>query len=77
MSHTGADRDDLRSERGNVLRERFLFRSWRRGTKESVHILGSFAAISLTGFDSVQLDRFEALLDYADDAWCPVHLHFW
>lgn len=29
-------------------------------------MLGSFAETSLTGFDSAQLDRFEALLDCAD-----------
>ena len=49
-----------------VRRRRLLFRCWNRGTQESDLILGSFAETSVTGFDSVQLDRFEALLDCAD-----------
>jgi antitoxin CptB len=56
---TWDDQTDLRCKR-------LLFRSWHRGTQESDIILGSFAEISLTGFDTAQLDRFEALLDCAD-----------
>ena len=45
---------------------RLLFRSWNRGTQESDLIFGSFAEKSLASFDSVQLDRLEALLDCSD-----------
>ena len=44
-------------------RKRLLFRSWHRGTREADLILGSFADEHLAGFDEVQLDRYEALLD--------------
>jgi antitoxin CptB len=52
---------------GNDLRcRRLLFRSWHRGTQASDLILGPFAVIFLAGFDTSQLDRFEALLDCSD-----------
>jgi antitoxin CptB len=44
-------------------RKRLRFRSWHRGTKEMDLLMGSFADAHLSGFDSGQLDRFEALLD--------------
>jgi antitoxin CptB len=47
-------------------RKRLLYRSWHRGTRESDLILGRFAAACLAGFDDAQLDRYEALLDFAD-----------
>lgn len=47
-------------------RKRLLFRSWHRGTREADLILGSFAELHLAGFDEVQLDRYEALLDRPD-----------
>jgi antitoxin CptB len=47
-------------------RKRLLFRSWHRGTREADLILGSFAEVHLAGFDAVQLDRYEALLDVPD-----------
>lgn len=47
-------------------RKRLLFRSWHRGTREADLILGSFADENLAGFDAVQLDRYEALLDRPD-----------
>jgi antitoxin CptB len=50
----------------DVRSRRLLFRSWRRGTQESDLILGSFAEESLESLDSIQLDRFEALLDCTD-----------
>ena len=61
--------------RGGLVREhdhadvrcrRLLFRSWNRGTQESDLILGSFAETSLPKFNSIQLDRLEALLDCSD-----------
>jgi antitoxin CptB len=50
---------DLRSRR-------LLFRCWHRGTQENDLILGAFAETSLGCFDSIQLARFEALLDCPD-----------
>jgi antitoxin CptB len=47
-------------------RKRLLFRSWHRGTREADLILGSFAEQHLAGFDEVQLDRYEALLNLPD-----------
>ena len=47
-------------------RKRLLFRSWHRGTREADLILGSFAETHLGEFDSVQLDRYEALLEVPD-----------
>src|SRR5207244_12730554 len=49
-----------------IRRKRLSFRSWHRGTRESDLILGRFADAHLAGFDEVQLDRYEALLDCAD-----------
>jgi antitoxin CptB len=49
-----------------IRRKRLLFRSWHRGTRESDLILGRFADTHLAGFDEIQLDRYEALLDCAD-----------
>jgi len=45
---------------------RLLFRSWHRGTQENDLILGSFAENCLPGFDTTQLNQFEALLDCTD-----------
>ena len=50
----------------DLRRRRALFRCWHRGTQESDLILGPFAETSLAGFDSAQLDRFEALLECTD-----------
>jgi antitoxin CptB len=45
---------------------RLLFRCWHRGTQEIDLIFGSFADSSVTRLSTVQLDRFEALLDCDD-----------
>lgn len=50
----------------DIRRKRLLFRSWHRGTRESDLILGRFADAHLAGFDTAQLDRYEALLECAD-----------
>jgi antitoxin CptB len=50
----------------DIRRKRLLFRSWHRGTRESDLILGRFADTHLARFDTVQLDRYEALLECAD-----------
>lgn len=47
-------------------RKRILFRSFRRGTKESDLVIGGFAAAHLAALDDGQIDRFEALLDCND-----------
>jgi antitoxin CptB len=49
-----------------IRRKRLLYRSWHRGTREIDLILGRFADLHLAGFDDVQLDRYEALLDCSD-----------
>ncbi len=43
-------------------RKRLIFRSWHRGTREMDLIMGSFADRHVPGFDSAQLDQYEALL---------------
>lgn len=58
--------DNSTSDHSDVRFRRILFRSWHRGTQESDLILGSFAETCLPGFDTAQLDRFEALLECAD-----------
>jgi antitoxin CptB len=50
----------------DVRSRRLLFRCRHRGTQESDLILGSFAETSLARLDSIQPDRFEALLDCPD-----------
>lgn len=47
-------------------RKRILFRSLRRGTKESDLVIGGFARVALPGLDAAQLDALEALLDRPD-----------
>lgn len=47
-------------------RRKLLFRSVRRGTKESDMVIGGFAEAHINDLDAVQLDRFEALLDEND-----------
>lgn len=49
-----------------IRRRRLLFRSVRRGTKESDLIIGGFAKAWLDLLDDSQLDRFEALLNQND-----------
>jgi antitoxin CptB len=47
-------------------RKRLLFRSLRRGTKESDYVLGEFARAHLSTLGDAELDCFEALLDRND-----------
>ena len=47
-------------------RKRILFRSLRRGTKESDLVIGGFARTALPGLDGAQLDALEALLERPD-----------
>ncbi len=47
-------------------RKRILFRSLRRGTKESDLVIGGFARSALKNLDGAQLDALEALLDRPD-----------
>ncbi len=66
MSHHDTTCNRMRKDDLDVRRRRLLFRCWHRGTQEIDIILGSFATSSLSGFESAQLERFEALLDCAD-----------
>jgi len=50
----------------DIRRKRLLFRSWRRGTRETDLILGRFAEAHLADFDAAQLDLYEALLECSD-----------
>ena len=47
-------------------RKRILFRSLRRGTKESDLVIGGFAESNLPRLDAAQLDSLEKLLDRPD-----------
>ena len=47
-------------------RKRLLFRSIRRGTRESDFIVGGFARRHVDGMDAEQIARFEALLEQSD-----------
>ena len=47
-------------------RKRILFRSLRRGTKESDLVIGGFAESNLPRLGAAQLDALEALLDRPD-----------
>src|ERR1700732_84779 len=66
MSSLSSTADGPCDDCSDLRRKRLLLRSWHRGTQETDLILGSFAENSLAGFDTAQLDRFEALLDCAD-----------
>ena len=66
MSQLGSASDGSQIDPLEIHRRRLLFRCWHRGTQEIDLLLGSFAETSLAGFDSAQLDRFEALLDCPD-----------
>ncbi len=50
----------------DALRKRLLFRSLRRGTKESDLVIGGFARACRSDLNDGQLRRFEALLDQND-----------
>jgi antitoxin CptB len=66
MDHLDRTSDEAGSHHPDIRRRRLLFRCWHRGTQEIDLIFGSFAETSLTGLDSSQLDRFEALIDCTD-----------
>jgi antitoxin CptB len=60
------------SEAEDIRRKRLAHRSRYRGVKESDLLFGQFAATHLARLDAGQLDRYEALLDEADQdvlAW--------
>ena len=56
----------MTDDRLALRRKRLLFRSVRRGTKESDLIIGGFAQAWLQRLDERQLERFEALLEQND-----------
>jgi antitoxin CptB len=48
------------------------YRAWHRGFREADLILGPFADSHVEGFDSAQLDEFEAIMEHPDQllyAW--------
>ena len=47
-------------------RRRLSFRAWYRGMKEMDLILGRFADTHLAGFDTAELDAFEAIVELPD-----------
>lgn len=54
-------------------RNRLLYRSRHRGTKEMDVLLGSFAERHIGGFSESELDQYEALLAESDPDllnWC-------
>ena len=51
-----------------IRRKRLLFRSWRRGTRESDLLLGSFAERHLSAWGAAELDGYERLLEASDAA---------
>jgi antitoxin CptB len=59
-------RAQLVTTSSEIRRKRLLFRSWRRGTRESDLLLGRFADAHLDRLDDAQLDRYETLLDCPD-----------
>jgi antitoxin CptB len=54
------------SNEGDLRRKRLLFRSRRRGTRETDLLLGHFAERCLGTLSDDQLDRYEALLERTD-----------
>jgi antitoxin CptB len=50
----------------DIRRKRLLFRSWRRGTRESDLLLGGFAERYVGGWSAAELDRYAALLENSD-----------
>jgi len=56
----------FRSPNSDIRRRLILFRCWLGGTQEIDRIFGRFAETSLSGFDTLQLERLENLLDCAD-----------
>jgi antitoxin CptB len=54
------------SDKGDLRRKRLLFRSCRRGTRETDMLLGRFAEQCLGDLSNAQLDRYEALLERTD-----------
>jgi antitoxin CptB len=54
------------SEGLDIRRKRLLFRSWRRGTRESDLLLGSFAERHVGEWSGAELDGYEALLEASD-----------
>lgn len=64
-------------------RKRAVFRSMRRGTRESDIVLGGFARHHLARLDATQIGRFESLLERNDNellswigGWEPVPTEF-
>lgn len=50
-------------ETQDIRRKRLRYRSWHRGTKELDLLIGGFAQQHIDGFDTTELDQFEAILE--------------
>ena len=54
------------SDNLEIIRRKLMFRSCRRGTKESDLVIGGFAQKYLSELNEQQLKNFEKLLDESD-----------
>ena len=54
------------SDNLEIIRRKLMFRSYRRGTKESDLVIGGFAQKYLSELNEQQLKNFEKLLDESD-----------
>ena len=50
----------------SIKRKRLIFRSWHRGTREIVLMLGGFADAHLPAFNADELDLYEQFLSNSD-----------
>ncbi|MCF6343409.1 MAG: succinate dehydrogenase assembly factor 2 [Devosiaceae bacterium] len=57
---------EQKTSKNNNRIKRMLYRCWHRGTQEMDLILGHFANAKLDGYNEVELDRFEELMDEQD-----------
>ncbi len=60
------DKPKDKPENIEVRRKRLRYRSWHRGTQEMDLILGHFADAHLSNYQTLELDRFEKLIDEQD-----------
>lgn len=50
----------------DILRKRFLYRSWHRGMQEMDLVLGSFATKHLGSFEAKALEEYRQILETPD-----------
>jgi antitoxin CptB len=62
----------MRSSEGlDQRRRKLLFRSWRRGMRETDLILGTFADAKLGALTEAEVEQYERLLDIPDTELLP------